>query len=241
MRKKLQRSRVRAFWFDQHGSLHRRSDESFYRAKAEEHASLMAPEDRTSIVDFACGAGELLAELASMVQIEVASDFSEPMLTEAASRVAGSDITLLHQDGMTHAGEATQRVWTTSGGLNQYLDPPSLSEWLGLFSANEDARAIYLFDCVDPHRYRTLRLQSLYVDPAMPASTRLRRGLRKLKALPGGASRRPWAYLGSPSMGYAYAPAHFRELAGRLGLEVDFCSSRLYEYRFHAILRKRDR
>ena len=226
------------FWSAQNSSLHRGSDDAFFDEKAHEHVVLMAPVDRVSIADFACGAGELLAHLAPLVQIEVASDYSESMLDEAAARLVGSDIELVQRDGLQYAREATQRVWTTCGGLNQYLEPRSLQEWLRLFAENEYAQALYVFDCVDPHRYRTLRLHSGYVERELSRSARLRLLARRIVTLPAGATRRTWAYLGTPSMGYGYTPAYFRALAAELGLCAEFYSSRLYEYRFHAVLRK---
>lgn len=229
---------TREFWSAQSGSLHRGSDDAFFGKKAREHVELMPPVDRESIADFACGAGELLAHLAPLVQIEVASDYSEPMLGEAAARLIDSDIELLHRDGLKYAREATQRVWTTCGGLNQYLEPQSLQEWLRLFAENEYAQALYGFDCVDPHRYRTLRLHSGYIERELRWSARMRLLAHRIMTLPAGATRRTWAYLGTPSMGYGYTPAHFRALAAEFGLCAEFYSSRLYEYRFHAVLRK---
>lgn len=232
------RTATRVFWSSQHDSLHRGSDDSFFAEKAHEHAGLMAPVDRVSIADFACGAGELLAHLAPLVQVEAASDYSESMLGEAAARLVASDIELIHSDGLDHAREATQRVWTTCGGLNQYLEAQSLHEWTRLFAANEHARVVYAFDCVDPHRYRALRLHSSYVERELTRSDRLRLLAHRIMTLPAGARRRTWAYLGSPTMGYGYTPAYFRALSAELGLSCEFYSSRLYEYRFHAVLRK---
>ena len=194
------------FWSSQHSSLHRGSDDAFYDEKAHEHVDLMAPVDRVSIADFACGAGELLAHLAPLVQIEVASDFSESMLGEAAARLAGSDIELIHRDGLNHAREATQRVWTTCGGLNQYLEPQSLHEWLRLFAANEHARAAYLFDCVDPHRYRALRLHSSYVERELTRSTRVRLLARRIMHTACGRNTADLGVSGEPEHGIRVHP-----------------------------------
>jgi SAM-dependent methyltransferase len=231
-------SRYLRFWQTQSRSLHREDDDSFYARKAKEHVGLMTDDAGATVADFACGAGELLSNLVPLVDVEEASDFSESMLAQARQRLAGADVALIHADGMEHGRTATQPVWTTCGGLNQYLDPDLLRQWIEVFDANPAARSLYLFDTVDPIRYRALASRSRYAEQHPSAGLRARRRIWSAGNALTNLAHRQWAYLGSPAMGFGFTPSFLRDIASDVGLSARFCSSREYEYRFHAILRK---
>lgn len=229
---------IREFWAAQVSSLHRSDSSDFYQSKALEHSNFMEPAHRRmGVADFATGAGELLAPFAELVVVESASDASASMLARASERTYGSGIRLEVRDGLNAATLCTSAVWTTCGGLNQYLDPVALSTWLRRFADSTSAQAMYLFDTVDPLRSRTLRPASLYVERTRSARSLLA-SVRStsLAMIP---SRRQWRRLGSASMGYGYLPGFFREECRALGLDVRFGSSTMYEYRFHSAITKR--
>lgn len=228
---------IREFWAAQVSSLHRSDSSDFYRKKAQEHSSFMeTAHRRMGVADFATGAGELLAPFAELVVVESASDASASMLALARARLDGSGIQLEVRDGLSAATVCTSPVWTTCGGLNQYLDPSALRAWLRRFASSASARALYLFDTVDPLRSSTLRADSFYMERTRTARSLLA-SVRSttLAMIP---SRRRWRRLGSASMGYGYLPGFFREECSALGLEVRFGSSTMYEYRFHSAITK---
>lgn len=233
-------SATHRFWESQHSSRHARDDDTFFEQKAQEHAGIMRADDRERpVADFACGAGELLSHFIKFVKVEEASDYSESMLDKARQRLAGGTVELIHVDGLTHAQRANSPVWTTCGGINQYLDPTQLRQWMGTFAANAETTGMYLFDCVDPYRYRSLRDQSRFRDP-LPTSPRYRLRARawRVKNYCQNVRRQGWANLGRASMGFGYSPSFIRAVCHDLGLDVEFSSSRFYEYRFHAIISK---
>lgn len=233
-------SRYLEFWRSQTSSIHRSNDQEFYRRKAQEHALLISAEaNDVRVADFACGAGELLEQMLPLVNVEEASDFSESMLARAADRLAGSDVTLICADGLSHAKTALQSVWTTCGGLNQYLDPSQLRDWVEHFVSNANARTLFMFDCVDPYRFRSLKQASKYTEQHLSWRLSARRKAWVLRNIVGTASPQHYAYLGSASMGFGYAPQYLRDLARELDLTSQFFSSREYEYRYHVKLSKR--
>ena len=239
----------KAFWNAQNSSLHRDSSAAFYRGKAEEHASLISPEDRSAgIVDLGCGAGELLEQLAGLVKIDAALDFSDAMLAEARRRLADhSDVALINADLFAYLPKQRHAVWTTTGAINQYLDRAETMRFLDLFAKHPDAHALYLFDCVDPLRYALLPYGLSYrpehLDDGQTKTFRARVGRpvrltqRVSKLLTGGFTK-DFQYLGSAGMGYGAPPRFWLLTARNFGLHAQIVSSRYYEYRYHVLLHK---
>lgn len=238
---------IEKFWASQTQSLNRESHGEFYRRKALEHAGILGERCRScdGVLDIACGAGELLEQLAGRVRIEVGLDYSESMLAAARQRLgAASGIEWVRADVFEYLPAARTGVWMSTGGINQYLDAADLRRILDIFAGNPHARALYLFDCIDPLRLRLLqggisyRPEHLLPDSPGWRARRLIRRLRFATRYVAGGYAREVQYLGSPSMGYGQLPAYWlRECAARL-LQVEIVSSRYYEYRYHACITK---
>lgn len=231
--------RARVFWATQTRSGQPVSEEWFFKKEAQEHAQFMGPIDRLGpTIDFACGAGELLAPFAELAGVTVGLDFSSSMLSEARLRLGQSPIELIEGNGLLHAQRADQPVWATCEGMNQYLDPNEIVSWVSSFVANPRARSLYLFDCVDPLLYRVLRPANRYRKQEMPPLRALRWRARMLKMAIRNVGHKDWARLDSSGMGYGYTPGFFRALAEDLSLDYEFAASQQFEYRFHVALRK---
>lgn len=242
---------LRKFWEVQTSSLHRSSDDDFYRHKAEEHAGLMEPDEKSSgCVDLGCGAGELLYYFSDHAKIDLGLDYSASMLDEARRRLEGKSIALSDADAFAFLAQSTSPTWTTTGALNQYLAPDQLADLTTLFTANESARSFFLFDCVDPVRYAMLscgtRYQRESASRRTAAGRAARRRLRVIVSLlqvarivlSPGRLQRDWARLPDREMGYGYLPSFWLRQAHTQRLSIEIVSSRYYEYRYHVILRK---
>lgn len=240
---------AREFWNKQTDSLHRSDDEKFYDCKAVEHASLMLPNERSAgCVDLGCGAGELLFHLMDHVNIRTGIDYARSMLEQAEKILAGKGIELLNVDIFEYLPQSDYPVWTTTGAINQYLDPQSICAFLDVFTANNPARSLFLFDCVDPLRYslmpygisyrpRPIRRGSGLKSFLQPAHLLARRWLLSAE-LALGLFEIESRKLRSAGMGFAYSPLFWIDAAAARNIKVDVVSSRFYEYRYHVIMRK---
>jgi len=234
---------ITAYWLKATSSGGRREDDRYYRSKAAEHASLMSLEDRSAgSVDLACGSGELLLQFMDLVKVSMGIDFSQSMLERAARVLAGRDITLRKANVFDYLPESEWPVWMTTGGLNQYLDQGDMNALLDVFAANQAARSLYLFDCIDHLRYLMLRFGSSYL-PAPPAKLPrqlilcvYRSGVAAGLAL--GLFSKACRKIGGASMGYGYLPWFWIQAAAVRGFDIEIVSSLHFEYRYHVVLRK---
>jgi cyclopropane-fatty-acyl-phospholipid synthase len=238
------------FWSQQTSSLHRRDSQNFYKKKADEHASVMTAGDcQDGALDLACGAGELLQWLLPLVKYETAIDFSASMLEQAKRNLPNSNVEFFLGDVYQYLPSARQSVWTTTGGLNQYLNDSDQLRLLDIFVENSFVRSFYMFDTVDPLRYYLMphgisyRPEHARESRLFPASwldvARCLRRVRYSGRLVAGLGERDCRKLNSPGMGWAYLPRFWLKAAEVRGLECEVVSSRYYEYRYHVLLKKR--
>lgn len=237
------------FWNRQKSSLHRSDDEWFYRGKAEEHASAMSPQERSlEGIDLGCGAGELLFFFMDHANIKAGADYSQSMLDAAEERLKGKGISLLNVDIFDYLPTSNYPVWTTTGAINQYLDPARMNAFLDIFAKNETARSLFLFDCVDPVRYALMPFGISYRPPAVKGAKGLkdylRPAYRRLRSLvlaarlASGLLEKNVRKLPGAGMGFGYLPRFWIGAAADRKLQIDIVSSRYYEYRYHISLRK---
>ena len=240
----------KAFWSTQTSSRHRSSDADFYRRKAREHAAMLTPTERSAgSLDLGCGAGELLFHLSDRVKVDTGIDYSQSMLDQAEKLLEGRNIALLNVDIFDYLPNATEPIWMTTGAINQYLNKPEMHAFLQTFARNEKARALFLFDCVDPIRHKLTSLGISYLRwPDNPPGTLkglLRPAIRFYRLVRFSADVAFGRYvdtankLSGEGMGYGYLPSFWNKTAELLNLDIDIVSSQLYEYRYHVALRKR--
>lgn len=237
----------KAYWERQSSSQHRADLCEFYASKAAEHASVMRVADRSAgALDLGCGAGELLEHLLPLVHLDAGLDYAASMLDAASNRL-GEAVPLLEEaDVFEYLENAESPVWMTTGALNQYLDAAQLRKLIQLFAESDRAQSFYLFDCVDPLRYRLMDVGISYrptqlVVPSL--SQILKQPLINLRAAIGVLFSSPLSSalvsLGSVSMGYGVPPRFWLEFANGSGVDVQVISSRYYEYRYHVSIFKR--
>ncbi len=239
----------KVFWSAQTSSLNQSSDLEFYRRKANEHAALMTPEERDAgCIDLGCGAGEMLMFLTDHLRVKVGLDFSESMLAAAREALAGRDIELTSADAFAYLPMARIAVWTTTGAMNQYLPAQDLQRLVGIFASNPAAQSFFLFDCIDPLRYHLMPLgisyRPAYAERRQSPNLRQRAAQLYFRArysacLSLGVLDKDVLSLANSAMGYAVAPHFWHRIGSAFGLDVQMVSSRYYEYRYHAILRKK--
>ncbi len=209
----------------------------------------MTDEDRAApCLDLGCGAGELLEHLQNFLNITTGIDYSESMLDVARKRLVGSGITLKNSDLFEYVQSSVEPTWMTTGAINQYLEPKLLQQFLQLFKNNSSARALYLFDCVDPVRYAIYPFGLSYRPIRKTEINSLRARLRFINwyisrgvvyfKLTLGLLGRSGNKLGRTGMGYGYSPAEWRFFLDSLDLTCEIVSSQFYEYRFHVIIHK---
>jgi hypothetical protein len=233
------------FWLTQRSSLHRGTGDRYYGSKAAEHLAFIDAGDRQAgAIDLACGAGELLSQLAPSMKIVAGLDTSPSMLAEASRRLDGARIRLVNEPAIEHLAHNPYAVWMTTGGLNQYLDPTDQLRLLDLLASMPMTRTYYMFDCVDPIRYRMLPLGIGYLpraDPKPSVMPGLRPALLRARAalqLCFGDSTGLAVPLRRPGMGWGYPPRFWIQEAARRGLTTHVVSSLQYEYRYHVAIGK---
>lgn len=236
----------REYWHSRTRSGHRDDSDLFYRRKAAEHAAILTDDDRTAgAVDLGTGAGELLKHLLELVNVEVAIDFSDNMLTEARHRLGEARVELRNADAFTYLAEARHAVWIASASLNQYLGAGDHRKLLEIFQQNRSARSIYYFDTIDPIRYVLWRHGIL---GRYRLSHHRSSWAKRLAKIALGSFRmlaNAVRCTGAPSdvrigqSGFAFHPNFWLQLSKANGLNCELTSSRYYEYRYHVVIQKR--
>jgi SAM-dependent methyltransferase len=231
-------------WDLEYDSGNRESDETYLELKSQEQAWVVntySPD--MECIDLGCGAGELLKFLSSKLDIVEALDFSENMLEKAKMNSYGRKIKFVHADPFLHLPGSRYPVWLTTGALNQYLDEKRMRALFEMFVSNTQAKAFYLFDCVDPIQVKTLTLGSDFL-PISPSSL-LKSTLNKILSLAiivlftarlSGKSKS--IRFRNPRFGFGYIPSFWNDLAKSHGLSIRILSSANFEYRYHVVIRK---
>ena len=226
----------RTYWSTRRDGGHRHSSDEFLDAEAREKLALLDGGD--SLLDFGCGAAEMLVRYAPSYTRAVGCDFSAAMLAEGRARLdrgGHHDVELVEADDRSVWAEvdgAFDRI--TAGQVVQYFDEEQLSAFLATARSRLTADGrIVLFDVIDP------RIGYLFALGVLGAGGRGHlgaslaiRGVRHWAR----TTRRRARGLPPLEIGWAHHPARLAELAAQHGLVCDIAWSRFYEYRFHALL-----
>lgn len=239
---------VKKYWRDKTNSLHRFDSTDYFRMKADEHIAIVRHVHRKlSCIDLGCGAGELLQFMLPDLNIQVGLDFSERLLIEAERRLSGKGIILINADYYDYLSSHDHNVWITSGALNQYLPPYEQRRLLDLFMTHPNSQALYLFDCVDPIRWRILPFGIKYVT-SNDAAYALDQGIThnayylikrsitflRLAFRPPNQNYEKF----DTGMGYGFLPTFWTKECNKRQLRIEIFSSRHYEYRYHVRIEK---
>ncbi|AKJ39289.1 class I SAM-dependent methyltransferase [Methanosarcina barkeri] len=230
-------SKLKNFWVeffaDRRDGGHRSSDEEFIFMEAKE--KLFHLDGGKTLLDFGCGAGELLVYYAPEYEQLVGVDFSESMLDEASKKIKErkyDNISLIQADDKT--------VWDklecsfdriTAAGVIQLFTLQELDSFISNASnyLNKGGK-IVLFDILDPRLYPLWKMGLFSQDADLWKILR-KIGFEFKVMLSASLSNRPRDILG-----FAHNPYAVKKIADRYGFETIFVKSMYYEYKYHAII-----
>ena len=251
----------RKAWSSEIHSGNRSDSDEFLERKAKEHRSVLVDYCNyiygQSIVDLGCGAGELLASLASFMTITTAVDYSQSMMGRCRQLLASKNITDIATiiSDISILPSLSHKYWVSTGALSQYSDMYQLELIFQSFIRNKDVTHIVFFDTIDPILYlvRVFGLtsyfnlkqecrdtESLSTNRRAKISSSFKQILHSLASillLRAIFYNKPIKIPGS-IMGYAVSPAVWNSLCKKYNLNLTQVSSREFEYRYHVIISK---
>lgn len=212
---------------------HRSSAEDFIFKEAKE--KLFHLDGGRTLLDFGCGAGELLTYYAPEYEEMVGVDFSASMLDEADKRIRErkcKNISLIQADDKT--------VWDklefsfdriTAAGVIQYLTLEEIDSFILNASSylSKDGK-IVLFDILDPRLYPLWRI-GLFSQDANFSKILRKIGFELRGMISAAFNNHP-----NNILGFSHNPDSIRKIADKHGFETTFVQSMYYEYKYHVIM-----
>lgn len=240
-------NKFKGFWSKQVTSRSRYENEVFYTHKAQEHVSFIEENHKQlGAIDLGCGSGELLVQLANLVKINTGLDYSDNLLAVASQKLGDkSDIKLINDDIFTYLPVALAPIWLTTAAINQYLSLDESRKMLDIFQNNQNTKALYMFDCVDP-----LRLNALSLGIRYKKTDDKKRGAghntllffyniyRRIKFGFFTTFNLYKKFQKIGQMGYAQFPIYWVDECKKRNLKIEIVSSKFYEYRYHIQIKK---
>ena len=230
------------FWKNQSSSLNRANSEESYEKIAQELYHIISGYTaQHGIVDFGCGAGELLLPLSTKFNSNiVAVDYSNEMLKAAQEKCKGKKIEFICKDAMDFAqtNSLQNELWMSCGGVNQYSDAAQLNQFILSFIDHPHAKHLLLFDTIDPIEYMLFFSGIISSYRNIPKSHRIKNYARLLIGL----CRYMFSNLvmALPTgMGYAVHKKFWWQADYIKHLDIEIVSSMYFEYRYHVLIKKR--
>jgi cyclopropane fatty-acyl-phospholipid synthase-like methyltransferase len=223
------------YFSDKKNGDHRYPIEEFLYKEAKE--KLFHLSGGKSLLDFGCGAGELLIYYVPNYERVVGVDFSSSMLFEAEKKIWEQNyknVDLILADDKTmwkRLNSSFDRITATA--VVQYLMPEQIDAFIRNASGYlNDGGKIAFFDIIDPRLYSLWRMgwfsQSFKLRNTLPKV-----GLACLTQLSAILRNRPRDIIGG-----AHSPYLIGKIARNNGFTMEYIKSMYYEYRYHAILSK---
>jgi len=190
-----------------------------------------------SLLDFGCGAGELLIYYVPNYERVVGVDFSSSMLFEAEKKVWEQNyknVDLILADDRTiwkRLNLSFDRI--TAAAVVQYLTPEQIDAFVRNASdyLNEGGKIVF-FDIIDPRLYSLWKIgwfsQNFKFWNTLPKA-----GFGCFRQLSAILKNRPTDIIGD-----TYSPYLIEKIARNNGFTMEYIKSMYYEYRYHAILSK---
>lgn len=212
---------------------HRSSAERFIFNEAKE--KLFHLDGGKTLLDFGCGAGELLVYYALEYERLVGVDFSASMLDEANKRIMErkcENISLILADDKTlweKLDSSFDRI--TAAGVIQYLTNEEVDTFIYNSSKHlNKGGKIVLFDLLDPRLYPLWKM-GLFSQGAKHWIIFRKIGFEFLNIISARLKNRPRDILG-----YTHKPCVIESIANKHGFEMEYVQSMYYEYKYHAII-----
>ncbi|MFZ2498463.1 class I SAM-dependent methyltransferase [Methanosarcina sp.] len=221
------------FFSDKRSGGHRSSAEEFLAMEARE--KLFHLDGGKTLLDFGCGAGELLVYYASEYERTIGVDFSQSMLDEASKRIKErkcENTNLILADDKT--------VWNkldfsfdriTAAGVFQYLTYQEIDSFITNASNYlNDGGRIVLFDLLDSRLYPLWKI-GLFSENAGFWNIFHKLGFEFKTIISASLNNKPRDILG-----YSHNPHKIEKIANKNGFEMVCVQSMYYEYKYHAIM-----
>ncbi|MGB9939131.1 class I SAM-dependent methyltransferase [Methanosarcina sp.] len=214
---------------------HRYSTEEFLYKEAKE--KLFHLSGGKSLLDFGCGAGELLIYYVPNYERVVGVDFSSSMLFEAEKKVWEQNyknVDLILADDRTiwnRLNLSFDRI--TAAAVVQYLTPEQIDAFVRDASdyLNEGGKIVF-FDIIDPRIYSLWKI-GWFSQNFKFRNTLTKAGFGCFRQLSAVLKNRPKDIIGD-----AHNPYLIEKIARNNGFTMEYINSMYYEYRYHAILSK---
>lgn len=235
----------REYWRTKTSSMNREDSEGYYLRKAREHILVMRRHGPDApVVDYGCGAGELLSRFVADYAARISGvDFSTSLLERARLALCDTGIELIEADAVDYATKACVTRWMSCGAVNQYSDREGILGFLDAFVDNRSVQQLFLFDTIDPIRLALLR--DGVVDSYIPGRRHPSLAKKVMRATRGVAISLRIALGAAPvipvgSMGFGIKPGFWLDWAFEHSVGVTIIGSVEFEYRYHVILDKGD-
>ena len=215
-----------------HGG-HRYSSEEFLAMEARE--KLFHLDGGSTLLDFGCGAAELLTYYAQKYEQLVGADFSSSMLEEAGKRIERNkcqNIDLILADHETlweNLDTSFDRI--TAAGVIQYLTYQEVDTFIANSSEhlNIDGKIVF-FDILDPRLYPLWKL-GIFAPNAGVLKALYRIGCDFRDSVLATLRNHP-----RNIYGYSHNPYEIQKIANKYDFEMRYVQSMYYEYKYHAIM-----
>jgi len=221
------------FFSDKRCGGHRSSAEEFLAMEARE--KLFHLDGGKTLLDFGCGAGELLVYYAPEYERTTGVDFSPSMLDEASKRIREKkfeNVTFILADDKTvweKLDSSFDRI--TAAGVFQYLTYQEIDEFI--FNASNylnKGGKIVLFDLLDSRLYPLWKM-GLFSQDAGFWKIFHKVGFEFKTIISASLKNRP-----KDILGYSHNPYKIEKIANKHGFEMTCVQSMYYEYKYHAII-----
>lgn len=221
------------FFKDKKHGGHRYSSEEFLSMEARE--KLFHLDGGRTLLDFGCGAAELLTYYAPEYEQLVGVDFSESMLEEADKRIEKKkcqNIDLILADHETlwkKLDSSFDRI--TAAGVIQYLTYQEIDKFISDASKylNKDGK-IVLFDILDSRLYPLWKI-GLFSQNADGFKILCKTGFEFRNTISASLKNHP-----KDILGFAHNPYTIEKIANKHGFRMVCVRSMYYEYKYHTIM-----
>jgi lipopolysaccharide exporter len=215
--------RFRHFWSDKTSTLNGREGVEFWRAQASELRELYASNRTARVLEIGCGDGNLFPYFDIPAENYKGVDFTPQFIERFQSKEPS--VTLECAEGASYFEPGAQYDLILLNGIVQHFDSHMLEQHLKNAYAMLDETGLLIWGSIPDSRHRFMYDAGKWSGNCQPGLIRL------LKSWAG-------SLFGMDAMGFWYERKEVAALIAKYGLHVKFVPSKLYPYRFHAVIQK---